>query len=92
MSFRGCTRALADHEYYFEVITTDHGIPLVHSVRLRHYGHVYDTTDGYGQITTPVGTYDCLRVKSTDFTVDSVWIKTLLFQPMGAARGIYRPG
>ncbi len=67
--------------YYFEVITQNHGIPLVHSVRLRHYGHVYDTTDGYGQITTPVGTYDCLRVKSTDYTVDSVWTKLFSFSP-----------
>lgn len=61
--------------YFFQVETIDHGIPLVHSVRLRHYGHVFDTTDGYGQITTPVGTYECLRVKSTDFTLDSVWIR-----------------
>jgi len=67
--------------YYFETITTDHGIPLVHSVRLRHYGHVYDSTDGHGQITTPVGTYNCLRIKSTDHTNDSVWIKLFSFSP-----------
>lgn len=68
-----------DDTYYFEVVTTDHGIPLVHSVRLRHYGHVYDSTDAHGLLTTPVGTYDCLRVKSTDHTNDSVWIKLFSF-------------
>jgi hypothetical protein len=72
---------IAEDTYYFEVITQNHGIPLIHSVRLRHYGHVYDTTDGHGQITTPVGTYDCLRVKSTDYTVDSVWTKLFSFSP-----------
>jgi hypothetical protein len=81
-----------DHEYYFEVITTDHGIPLVHSVRLRHYGHVFDTTDGYGQITTPVGTYECLRVKSTDFTVDSVWIKLFSFSQWALQEDFTGPG
>lgn len=78
--------------YYFEVITQDHGIPLIHSVRLRHYGHVYDTTDGYGQITTPVGTYDCLRVKSTDFTVDSVWTKLFSFSPWALNNDFTGPG
>lgn len=78
--------------YYFEVITTDHGIPLVHSVRLRHYGHVYDTTDGYGQISTPVGTYDCLRVKSTDFTVDSVWMKLFSFSQWALQEDFTGPG
>lgn len=81
-----------DSEYYFEVITTDHGIPLVHSVRLRHYGHVFDTTDGYGQITTPVGTYDCLRVKSTDITVDSVWIKLFAFSQWALQEDFTGPG
>jgi hypothetical protein len=78
--------------YYFEVITTDHGIALVHSVRLRHYGHVYDTTDGYGQITTPVGTYECLRVKSTDFTIDSVWTKLFSFSPWALNNDFTGPG
>lgn len=78
--------------YYFEVITQNHGIPLIHSIRLRHYGHVYDTTDGYGQITTPVGTYDCLRVKSTDFTVDSVWTKLLSFSPWALNNDFTGPG
>lgn len=73
--------------YYFEAIANNIpivilGIPTtVHSARLRHHGHVYDTTDGYGQITTPIGTYECLRVKKVDYTVDSVWTKLFSFSP-----------
>jgi len=76
-----------DDIYYFEAIVNNFPVTIfgvtttMHSVRLRHHGHVYDTTDGYGQITTPVGTYDCLRVKKVDFTVDSIWTKTFSFSP-----------
>lgn len=53
----------------------------VHSVRLRHRGFVHDTTDGHGQLITPAGTYDALRVRSTDQTTDSIWIRILSFTP-----------
>jgi hypothetical protein len=66
--------------YAFEVVA-DGAAFSVHSVRLRHRGSVRDTTDAYGQITTPVGTYDVLRVKSTDFTTDSIWIRLFAFAP-----------
>lgn len=66
--------------YAFEVVA-DGAAFSVHSVRLRHRGSVRDTTDAYGQITTPVGTYDALRVKSTDFTTDSIWIRLFSFAP-----------
>jgi hypothetical protein len=66
--------------YAFEVVANGAAFN-VHSVRLRHRGSVRDTTDAYGQITTPVGTYDALRVKSTDFTTDSIWIRLFAFAP-----------
>ncbi|MCF8258294.1 MAG: T9SS type A sorting domain-containing protein [Flavobacteriales bacterium] len=75
----------SDDTYYFEAIANNItvpvlGVPLtVNAARVRHYGHVYDSTDSYGQITTPVGTYECLRVKSTDHTIDSVWTKLFSF-------------
>jgi hypothetical protein len=53
----------------------------VHSVRLRHRGVVSDTTDGHGQLVTPVGTYDALRVRTVDRTTDSVWVRILSFTP-----------
>ncbi len=72
--------------YAFEVVA-DGAAFGVHSVRLRHSGSVRDTTDAYGQITTPVGTYDALRVKSTDFTTDSIWVRILSFTPWTLIQG-----
>jgi hypothetical protein len=66
--------------YAFEVVA-DGAAFSVHSVRLRHRGSVRDTTDAFGQITTPVSTYDVLRTKSTDFTTDSIWIRLFSFTP-----------
>ncbi len=53
----------------------------VYQVRLRHHGIMRDTTDSYGEITTPVGTYESLRVKNTAISVDSIWTKLLSFLP-----------
>lgn len=49
--------------------------PLVSQIRYKRIGVVKDTTDGWGTITTPVGTYNTLRVKRVDFSTDSIWIK-----------------
>ncbi|MEX1133064.1 MAG: T9SS type A sorting domain-containing protein [Flavobacteriales bacterium] len=73
--------------YGFEVVA-DGAAFSVHSVRLRHRGNVRDTTDAYGQITTPVGTYDALRVKSTDVTTDSIWIRLFSFAPWTFAQAL----
>ena len=66
--------------YYFQAIIdgSDFG---VHSIRLRHRGDVRDTTDGHGTLITPVGSYDVLRVKTTEFSVDSIWFRLLSFAP-----------
>jgi hypothetical protein len=58
------------------------GIPTpipVNRVRLTHTGHVYDTTDAYGTLITPTGTYDAIRVKSVDFTTDILEYKLFSF-------------
>lgn len=73
--------------YAFEVVANGAAFS-VNSVRLRHRGSVRDTTDAYGQITTPVGTYDALRVKSTDFTTDSIWIRLFSFAPWTFAQAL----
>jgi hypothetical protein len=67
-------------QYFFQVIA-DGSAFGVNSIQLRHRGNVFDTTDAYGQITTPIGTYDCLRVKTTEFSVDSLWFRLLPFGP-----------
>lgn len=54
----------------------------VYRIRLTHNGHVYDTTDGYGTLITPTGTYDALRVKSTDFTTSVIEAQVSEFFPV----------
>ncbi|MDB4655824.1 T9SS type A sorting domain-containing protein [Flavobacteriales bacterium] len=44
----------------------------VYRIRLTHTGQVFDTTDAYGTLITPTGTYDALRVKTVDFTTDNI--------------------
>lgn len=44
----------------------------VSRVWLFHEGTVYDTVDGWGTITTPVGTYNCLRQKHVEHSYDSI--------------------
>lgn len=51
----------------------------VERIRLTHSGHVYDTTDAYGTLITPTGTYDALRVKSTDYTTDVIEVQLFPF-------------
>lgn len=51
----------------------------VERIRLTHTGHVYDTTDAYGTLITPTGTYDALRVKSTDYTTDVIEVQLFPF-------------
>ena len=53
----------------------------VYQVRLKHVGTVCDTIDGWGTITTPTGTYNCLRSKATEYKVDSIWYKPFIFSP-----------
>ena len=66
--------------YGFETIA-DGSAFGVYQVRVRHHGTVIDSTDGYGSITTPIGTYDCLRVKNTSYSVDSIWTKIIAILP-----------
>lgn len=53
----------------------------VYRIRLTHNGHVYDTTDAHGTLITPTGTYEALRVKSTDYTTDVIEVKLSAFFP-----------
>ena len=55
------------------------GQPSVHQVRFKEVGTAYDTTDGWGSLTTPVGTYNTLRVKRVTFVKDTTWYKLFSF-------------
>jgi len=51
--------------------------PLVSQIRFKRVGLILDSTDAYGQITTPLATYDALRTKRTEYSSDSIWIKAV---------------
>lgn len=73
-----------DDTYAFVTEASGTGLPTpipVHSLRLTHDGHVYDTTDAYGTLITPTGTYDALRVKTVDYTHDVVEIRLISISP-----------
>ena len=70
-----------DDTYAFEA-EADGSAFSVERVRLTHNGHVYDTTDAYGTLITPTGTYEVLRVKTTDYTTDVIEVQVLPFPPI----------
>ena len=43
-------------------------------IKIIHHGTVYDTVDAWGIITTPTGDYDAIRVKTVEFSADTVMI------------------
>jgi hypothetical protein len=46
--------------------------PLINQINYRRSSVVKDTTDAWGQLTTPFGTYDVLRVHSMEIFTDSI--------------------
>ena len=46
--------------------------PLISQINYRRSSVVKDTTDSWGQLTTPFGTYDVIRVHSIDIHSDSI--------------------
>lgn len=67
-----------DDVYAFEA-EADGSAFSVHRIRINHTGHVYDTTDGYGTLITPTGTYEALRVKTVDYTTDVIDVQLFSF-------------
>jgi len=49
----------------------------VYQVRFKRSATVFDSTDAWGKITTPVGTYNSLRTKHIEYIKDTTWIKLL---------------
>ncbi len=47
--------------------------PLINQIHFKRHSLVMDTTDSWGQITTPHGTYDVLRIHSIEVFTDSIW-------------------
>lgn len=74
------TTAFTD-DFGFDV-TVDGSDFGVYQARIKETSTVYDTTDAYGSITTPVGTYDCIRSRSTTIRTDSIFAQLLEILPM----------
>lgn len=64
-------------------VTTSGASFGVDQVKFKRTAIVHDTTDGWGNLTTPVGTYQSLRVKHVEYSHDSIWIR-LLPPPLGS--------
>lgn len=73
------TTAFTD-DFGFDV-TVDGSDFGVYQARIKEVGVVVDTTDGYGAITTPVGTYNCLRSRTVTIRTDSIWAQLLQILP-----------
>ena len=76
---RQYTTAFAD-DYGFDVTADGSGFG-VYQARIKVVAMVSDTTDGYGTIITPVGTYDCLRSRTVSIRTDSVWAQLIQILP-----------
>jgi hypothetical protein len=51
--------------------------PFISQIHFKRTSTVKDSTDGWGNIITPVGTYNTLRVKRVEFSTDSIWIQAI---------------
>lgn len=53
--------------------------PPADSLRLKVVSEIDDKVDAWGTLTTPVSTYDVLRIREVRITIDSTWMKLLGF-------------
>ena len=51
--------------------------PLISQIKFKRSSLVKDTTDAWGKITTPHGTYDVLRIHTTEIATDSIFAMPL---------------
>jgi hypothetical protein len=64
--------------YVIDVIVPGAAInPLVSQIRFKRSSMVHDTTDAWGQLTTPHGTYDVLRIHTMEVFTDSIWAQPI---------------
>jgi hypothetical protein len=51
--------------------------PLISQINFKRTSLVHDTTDAWGQLTTPHGTYDVLRIHTMEVFSDSIWVQPI---------------
>lgn len=57
------------------------GAALLSQINFKRTSAVQDTTDAWGQLTTPYGTYDVLRIHTMEVFSDSIWAQPI-FPPV----------
>lgn len=62
-------------------VTTDGSAFGVSEIRYKRVAVVKDSTDGWGTVSTPDGTYSALRTKHIEYLTDSIWAKLFPFAP-----------
>ncbi len=62
-------------------VTTDGSAFGVSEVRYKRMAIVLDSTDAWGMLTTPDGSYNSLRIKHVEYIKDSIWAKLFPFAP-----------
>lgn len=55
--------------------------PLLSQINFKRTSVIHDTTDAWGQLTTPNGTYDVLRIHTMEVFSDSIWAQPI-FPPV----------
>ena len=64
--------------YVIDVIVPGAAInPLLSQIHFKRTSVVHDTTDAWGQLTTPHGTYDVLRIHTMEVFSDSIWAQPI---------------
>lgn len=62
-------------------VTTSGSAFGVSQIRYKRVASVADTTDGWGTLSTPDGTYSALRTKHIEYLKDSIWAQLFPFGP-----------
>jgi hypothetical protein len=62
--------------YGYFVTLPGWGDVKVDTIQDKNITIVKDTIDGWGNVTTPLGTYPCLREKRIEYISDSIWARS----------------
>ncbi|MCG3167888.1 MAG: hypothetical protein POELPBGB_03688 [Bacteroidia bacterium] len=59
----------------------------IDSIHFKRYSEIQSEIDGYGDVITPIGTYDALRQRNVEHNIDSIWIYAQLLGGWGLLPG-----
>ena len=59
----------------------------IDSIRFKRYSEIQSEIDGWGDLITPLGTYEALRQRNVEHNIDSIWIYATLLGGWGLLPG-----